>query len=74
MALLSITGAHIGTVGSGRRSSWRIGDEGEAAAVVEAAAVESRTRRREGGENTRRRTQWQAKRCSRIVGQWSAVR
>ena len=56
MVVLSITGACVGDVGSGRRPSRRLGDKGENAAVVEVAAVEPKTCRCEGGENTRRRT------------------
>ena len=40
MVVISIAGARVGTVGSRLRPSQRLGDEGEDAIVVEAAAVE----------------------------------
>ena len=52
MAVLSIAGARVGVVGSGWRSSWRLGDDEEDVTVVESAVVEPRTCRREWGENT----------------------
>ena len=56
MVGISIAGARVGTVGSRLRPSQRLGDEAKDAIVVEAAAVEPKTRMREGGANTQRRT------------------
>ena len=47
---------------------------GEAAELIDAAAVEPQIRRRGGGGDSRRRTQWQAKRRRQIVGRGVAVR